>query len=328
MKEHILETLSQITPEEEYILFTEVPTVHQSLYAKTGRFLVERRHISHIAFGESTAAICIRPHPRFRAFPTHSHDYIEMMYVFNGTITHAFDQTEVCLQTNDLILMGRNARHSILETGQDDIGINLIVSCDLFESLVHSIRSNSQLPVTILEGLLEENGMPFCVFHGAESLAVRNLLESMIDAVICQKKIDGFVLQQSLHLLLCYVSSLSTAISVSDSDKAEEQLKKKIRNYLRTSYSTATLTEAADMLGLSPPYLSRIIRKSFGVSFKELLMAERFDLARELLCTTKLPIGEILHQIGYENSSYFHKEFKRRYGMPPMAYRKSNRINH
>ncbi len=103
----------------------------------------------------------------------------------------------------------------------------------------------------------------------------------------------------------------------------DEKLKKKILNYIRTSYSTATLTEAAHMMGLSPSYLSRTVCNVFGQSFKDLLMAERFEAARELLRSTTMPIGDIINRVGYENSSYFHKEFRRRYGQTPGAYRKS-----
>ena len=78
------------------------------------------------------------------------------------------------------------------------------------------------------------------------------------------------------------------------------------------------------MLGLSPSYLSRTVCTLFGQSFKDLLMAERFEAAKELLSTTNMSIGEIINRVGYENSSYFHKEFRKRYAQTPGAYRKSH----
>ena len=52
-------------------------------------------------------------------------------------------------------------------------------------------------------------------------------------------------------------------------------------------------------------------------------MSERFAVACELLEKTEMPIGDIIVNSGYENSSYFHKEFKKRYGTTPHKYRKS-----
>ena len=53
-------------------------------------------------------------------------------------------------------------------------------------------------------------------------------------------------------------------------------------------------------------------------------MAERFGVARELLANTDMSIGDIIFHIGYENTSYFHKEFKKRHGMTPKAFRREN----
>ncbi|MBQ9086914.1 MAG: helix-turn-helix domain-containing protein [Clostridia bacterium] len=324
MQRQIIEQLSEITEEEQYILIPENPSP-RSLYAKSGRFIIERRHMSHLSFGESTAAICLRPHPRFREFPTHSHDFIEIMYVCSGRITHVFGKQKLVLNTDELIVLGRDTKHSILAAGKNDIGINLIISTDLFEVLLNSLRQNSQLPGKTFENLLKRGGLPYCVFDVSDSLPVRNLMESMIHSVICERNRDGYILQQSLNLLLCYLASMEEAKEPAAQDSYEEKLKKKILNYIRTSYSTATLTEAAHMMGLSPSYLSRTVCQSFGMTFKELLMNERFDAARDLLRTTAMPIGDIINRVGYENSSYFHKEFKKRYSVTPGAYRKAQK---
>ena len=321
MKAEILERLSLLTEEEQYILIPE----HSSrpLYAKPGRFLIERRRISHLSLGEATAAVSIRPHPRFREFPVHSHDYIEIMYVCSGSITHVFGSREVRLETDDLIVLGKDTRHSIRAAGKEDIGINLIISTDLFESLCQTMRQNSRLSGKQFERLLGRDGPPYCLFCAKDSIPIRNLMESMISSVICEGNADGYILQQSLGLLLSYLAALS-AEETNEEGSYREQMQKRILNYVRTSYSTATLTEAAQMLGLSAPYLSRLCRQSFGEGFKELLMRERFCAACELLRTTAMPIGDIINHVGYENSSYFHKEFKSRYGMTPQTYRREN----
>ena len=45
------------------------------------------------------------------------------------------------------------------------------------------------------------------------------------------------------------------------------------------------------------------------------------DRARELIFDTDMPIGEIIRAVGYENESYFHREFKSRFGETPLAMR-------
>ena len=323
MDARILEKLSFLTEEEQYILVEENPTP-RDLYGKSGRFIVERRRVSHLVSGEATSPICLRMHPRFRPFPSHSHDFIEVMYVCSGSITHNVGGEEIPLDTDELILFGRRAEHSVHAAGQNDIGVNLIISFDLFEQLLREMGEDSPLSTKTFTSLLDREGIAYLRLSAKESIAVRNLMETLVGTVICEGNTDGYLLRQSLSLLLCYLVSLGSGQEHPPAERYSDRMQRKLLNYIKTSYSTATLTEAAAMMGLSPSYLSRWIEKSFGESFKELLMRERFESARSLLSTTAMPVGEIINRVGYENSSYFHKEFKKRYGMTPNRYRKGS----
>lgn len=319
MRQEILSRLEAITEEEQFILIEKAPDPKE-IYSRSGRFIIERRRVSSMSSGEATAAICIRQHPRFRDFPLHSHDYIEMMYVCQGCITHKIGGEEITLLANDLLILGKDTKHSIRSSGENDIGINLIISSELFEDAYNKMRKNSQLSNSRIEALLSGEDISYCVFSAGSCLPVQNIMESMISSVICDGNAGGYVLRQSVNLLICYLSSLFPD-TPTQTDQTEK-MKKRILNYIEGSYSSATLTEAAEMLGLSPSYLSRLIRDLFGVSFKKLLTATRFETACGLLTTTELSIGDIINRVGYENSSYFHKEFKKRFGMTPNNFRR------
>ena len=73
---------------------------------------------------------------------------------------------------------------------------------------------------------------------------------------------------------------------------------------------------------LTTPYLSKITVDLFGKSFKELVIDERMSRARVAFETTRMSIGDVIRSVGYENESYFHREFKKRYGITPLAMRK------
>jgi len=321
MRTEILSRLSDITEEEQYILIEKAPAPKE-IYSRPGRFIIERRRISSLSSGESTDAIYIRPHPRFREFPNHSHDYIEIMYVCCGSITHKILGETVTLEADDLIILGKDTRHSILSSEKEDIGINIIISSELFESIYDSIKKSSGLSIKRIDGLLHGDGQPYCIFSARNSIPIQNIIESMISSVICENETNGYVLRQSVHLLLCYLSS--SFYEDTEMIDSHDIIKKRILSYIEGSYSTATLTEAAEILGLSPSYLCRLISEYFGVSFKKLLMSVRFDTACGLLLSTDLPVGDIINRVGYENSSYFHKEFKKRYGVTPVNYRRSH----
>ena len=321
------ETLRRLTERMELIERSErdadASKNHQRLYSKPGRFIIERRTISNISTGELASPIVLRPHPRFHSFPEHTHDYVELMYVCQGSITHEVGKAKISVSAGDVIALGKNTKHSISASKETDVGINLIISAELFETMLNSIRHDSAIKTKHLEALLDKDTDRFRVFRCSQSLEIGNLVENMVCSSLLRDGKNDYLLEQSVRMLVCYLCELTDAPDTpAEGSTYVEKTKKKILKYIRTSYSTATLTELAEYLGLSAPYLSRWICANFGVSFKDLLMKERFSVACDLLRTTDTPIGEVLVHVGYENSSYFHKEFKKRFGTTPGKYRK------
>ena len=107
-------------------------------------------------------------------------------------------------------------------------------------------------------------------------------------------------------------------------DKRTERMRA-ITDYIKANIATATLGELAGVLYLCPPYLSKIIKEYFGVSFKELVVKERLETAKTLIIDTDMKISDAIRAVGYENESYFHKEFKKRYGVTPLGARKAKK---
>ena len=96
-------------------------------------------------------------------------------------------------------------------------------------------------------------------------------------------------------------------------------------DYIEQKYRTATLTELCEKLHLPMHVLSKMIKKSTGFNFKELLQRKRLNKSVELMCDTDLPISDIIAAVGYENNSYFHRVFKERYHMTPRVFREKNK---
>ena len=52
------------------------------------------------------------------------------------------------------------------------------------------------------------------------------------------------------------------------------------------------------------------------------MQQRKLQQAAYLLSHTPLPVEAILENIGYENSSYFYRRFRERYGCSPADYRR------
>ncbi len=320
MREKIISLLTALAKEESSNVTSDDKRIEQKFYSSSGRFIIERRRISDISSGDPTLSVGVRTHPTGGSFPEHSHNFLEIMYVYRGPITHVIRGERVTLETGDIIILGRGASHSIEETGENELGVNLIVSCELIESILGDMRSNSSLSTKELQELLDAKRMSYLSLTLPPDGDIANLMDNIVSSYLISENKNEYVLRQSVSLLFCYLSGVITEAA----PHSGEDIKTRLIGYIKTSYSTATLSEAAEIFGLSVPYLSRWIVKNTGSSFKEMLMREKFSVACELLSATEMPIGDIIRTIGYENSSYFHKEFKKRFSTTPHQYRKIN----
>lgn len=83
-----------------------------------------------------------------------------------------------------------------------------------------------------------------------------------------------------------------------------------------------SLDMVAAKIGISPFYLSRLIKQNKGIAFIEYLTEVRIRKAKEIALETALPISEIAQKCGYANISYFYKVFKKATGLTIGEFRK------
>ena len=99
-------------------------------------------------------------------------------------------------------------------------------------------------------------------------------------------------------------------------------LAKRAAAYLQQHHARAlTRQEVAAALGVHRDYLSRIFHQELGVSPWEYLNRYRVGRAKELLRATDLPITEVAARVGFDDSAYFSRVFRREVGQSPRGYR-------
>lgn len=92
--------------------------------------------------------------------------------------------------------------------------------------------------------------------------------------------------------------------------------------YIKEHYcEDITLSDIAENVYLNPIYISRLIKEQTGKNYTDLLMELRIERAVVLLKTTQLYVYEIADKVGYRNTKYFYKVFKKVTGKSPNDYR-------
>jgi two-component system response regulator YesN len=103
-----------------------------------------------------------------------------------------------------------------------------------------------------------------------------------------------------------------------ESDGIITQAQEYIRQNFRRDFS---LEEAAQAVGISPYYFSKLFKEKTGVNFTEYLTGLRIETAKQLLLNPKLSIKQVCIDSGYSNPNYFSRIFKKWTGITPTEFR-------
>ena len=96
-----------------------------------------------------------------------------------------------------------------------------------------------------------------------------------------------------------------------------------VRKYMEDNYMfDLSLDSVSEILHISPAYLSAQFKKYQKTNFLDCLTELRINAAKELLTDPFRSAAEVASMVGYEDSSYFARTFKKRTGMTPTQYRK------
>lgn len=86
-----------------------------------------------------------------------------------------------------------------------------------------------------------------------------------------------------------------------------------------------SLGTVSEYIGISEGYLSAVFKKETGMNFVEYVTELRIQKAAAYMRTTDLPHYVIAEKVGYENTNYFSRIFKKMTGMSPTLYREQHR---
>lgn len=313
MNAALLEKLSVIREEEQRVLRGETQ-IDRSLYMDGTRDVISGDKLL-----ERGRTITIRPHTRFIAFPEHTHDYVEMVYMCRGQTTHRINGTELVLHEGELLMLGQHARQSIAPAGEGDIAVNFIVRPEFFSGTL-SFLGEEETPLRrfVVSCLTGQNEAGYLLFRVADILPIQNLIENLLYTLHENIPNRRGILQSTMGLLFAQLLNHTDALQF---ETEEQNAVLSVLRYIEEHYSDGSLTEMAERLHYDLPYLSRLIRHTTGKNYTELLQEKRLSQAAWLLSNTDGRVDEIAVSVGYENISYFHRLFAARFGCSPKKYR-------
>ena len=131
--------------------------------------------------------------------------------------------------------------------------------------------------------------------------------------------IDSLFNTLCLHLTKRYCTSTKTLENINNG--LPPFLYRRLDEYIQANLArNLTLAEMAQVLNLSTSHLTRLFKRSKGISLYQYVICCRISRAKQLL-KHKLAIAEIPTQVGFADQSHLTHHFKRHVGMTPKAFR-------
>jgi AraC-like DNA-binding protein/quercetin dioxygenase-like cupin family protein/trans-aconitate methyltransferase len=320
MERSLLKKLKAIVPEEHktqkqmYVQEEKVPK-------DSGPVMIQSKNLT-----KNNEMVSLLKLESNLAVPQHGHDFIEVFYTCKGTVQHIVQGNTVSVNAGDLLFMNQNAVHEICPISENDVVIYLVIVPEFFHQIYSMMETENTIAEFIFNSLFcKDKKISYLNFQTNSNRRILNLMENMIEILLGGRQNNVKLLQTTMFLIFLELI-----------ENFEQEYKNEMKpsyggnimaviKYIEQNYQEASLTELSKQMNISVAYLSQMIRKNTGDTFKKLLQNRRFQVAAELMCSSDIPINDIAEKVGYENISYFYKKFAERYQMTPSEYRKQNK---
>lgn len=166
----------------------------------------------------------------------------------------------------------------------------------------------------------------------SDLLAVMDMAIQKLDKKNTQKEVSAMADDRSLGYINMeihdnlnendYINYYNGTRADNNRNTDEKATAGQMKEYVENNYMyDISMQEAAQTMGYSDAYFSKLFKQYFNQNFTAYLTEYRMKKAKQLLSDTNESIKDISRMVGYTDSNYFAKIFKRIVGEIPSKYR-------
>ncbi len=227
-----------------------------------------------------------------------------LMYILEGRLDFIFGEEQRSLSAGSFILFGPNYRYRYSNAGGSSIRYCWChFSGYEVEKILHGMGFDS---------------FPF-VGRLSRPEEILHSFDRINDSITESEPVRTYIIAGIFSSVLA-----SLAKAKSNEEKALP-LDRSVA-YINLNYSSEiTVASLAALENLSPSRYGALFRERFGSSPIEYVISARIRASLSLLSDTDMPINEISRLVGYSDSHFFSRLFKRKMGRSPREYRLRHR---
>lgn len=244
--------------------------------------------------------------PRYVDLPDREHDYVECVYVAEGTLEHRINEVWHTCEKGSFCYIPLGAKHAV-RLNEDSLCFVIDIVPEVFQRL--------QLPndaVQLFPMLYPSEGD-----ETLRELVLQMWEHQSRDHVLYAQVVYHLFFALAHYIVQRYrheIRNLTYGVF-------QHPVSYELLHTITENYSTITLNQLAEEFHFSVPYLSTLIHKEFGMPFSTLLREYRLTQAEEMLRETNMKVEDIGKAVGFREAAQFIRAFKLKNQKTPARYR-------
>lgn len=247
----------------------------------------------------------------------HFHYNSEMIFVTKGFLVMDIDGISTLLKENQLLIISSLEKHNLEKVSDDCERYIFRFSTEFLFEVVKDptfiIIFNRSSSITI----------PIFTIPDEKVTTIKELFLLLLEE--CHDQNDFFENRCGVLLSAILISLYRIDSNLFIKNK-NPMIKKiyEVQAYLNTHYmEKITLEELAFLFSISKSHMEHSFRSVTGIGIKQYIFRTRIMVAKKMLCSKNFSISTISEKIGFYDSNYFIKQFKKYENITPLQYRKS-----
>ncbi len=253
-------------------------------------------------------------------YPIHWHEEVEIIKVQKGESSFCVDGAWYKACAGDILILRPFVMHSINRFEDKDASMDAIV---FNLRLLGSDEADICALKYFAPLLNEKHSMP-CIVRPTDSW-YHSFDQSLTSLFLCNENAEGAELDIKANLYWMFYHIYANRLINVKPNVSEDKRCYTVRlalEYIRTEYmNNITIEQIAKHCGYSEFYIMKLFKQFTGCSCVDYINNYRLTVAGRQLRDTPDDIATIAYQVGFNNVSYFNRQFKKQYGMTPKEFR-------
>ncbi len=242
------------------------------------------------------------------------HEDIEIKYFIDGSSTLHIGGGSVVTQSGDVVFINPYEFHSTVNYAEEKGRYHLLmISLDFFDGMGEGFLDLRYL-------FTKERTRIQTLIRGNERIA--RIISDIVFEVIEERRdyrraVTALLLELFVLLFRDYRDSTLAELPTDKSLRYYEVIYPAIQLIRQDCGEEYTIDELAGACGVSKCHFCRIFKQSTSMSAVEYRNEYRLQIARVLIQSTNKSISEISVQCGFDDSAYFSRCYKKKFGHSP-----------